>query len=167
MRRVTSVTQNRIYSTSNVGFWSRYGERTVARLHLKRGATVLDVACGTGASALPAAAAVGPSGRVVGVDLAENLLTRLDGYTWHGNRQTFASRLVMAGVDLRSVQEMGGWKTLKMVARYAHLSPTHLHAAVERLVAKPATVQPSQLGAQATELERNLNGEMSPKAGVR
>jgi site-specific recombinase XerD len=58
----------------------------------------------------------------------------LDGYTWHGNRHTFASRLVMTGVDLRTVQELGGWRTLGMVERYAHLSPTHLHAAVERLV---------------------------------
>lgn len=64
---------------------------------------------------------------------------RLDGYTWHGNRHTFASRLVMAGVDLRTVQELGGWKTLKMVARYAHLSPSHLHEAVERLVIGSAT----------------------------
>jgi site-specific recombinase XerD len=35
--------------------------------------------------------------------------SRLDSYTWHGNRHTFASRLVMAGVDLRAVQELGGW----------------------------------------------------------
>src|SRR5262245_1997255 len=34
--------------------------------------------------------------------------SRLAHYTWHGNRHTFASRLVMAGVDLRSVQELGG-----------------------------------------------------------
>jgi ubiquinone/menaquinone biosynthesis C-methylase UbiE len=57
-----------------LGFWERYGERTVARLRLKPGASVLDVACGSGASALPAAAAVGRDGRVVAVDLAENLL---------------------------------------------------------------------------------------------
>jgi site-specific recombinase XerD len=61
----------------------------------------------------------------------------LDGYTWHCNRHTFASRLVMAGVDLRTVQELGGWRTLSMVMRYAHLSPVHLHAAVERLVVGP------------------------------
>jgi site-specific recombinase XerD len=57
----------------------------------------------------------------------------LDGYTWHGNRHTFASRLVMAGVDLRTVQELCGWKSLKMVQRYSHLAPGHLHEAVERL----------------------------------
>lgn len=57
----------------------------------------------------------------------------LDGYTWHGNRHTFASRLVMAGVDPRTVQELGGWKSLKMVQRYSHLAPGHLHAAIERL----------------------------------
>ncbi len=60
--------------------------------------------------------------------------SRLDGFTWHGCRHTFASRLVMAGVDLRTVQELGGWKTLAMVQRYAHLAPAHLHQAVERLV---------------------------------
>ena len=41
----------------------------------------------------------------------------LVGYTWHGNRHTFASRLVMAGVDLRTVQRLGGWQSLAMVQR--------------------------------------------------
>jgi site-specific recombinase XerD len=57
----------------------------------------------------------------------------LEGYTWHCNRHTFASRLVMAGVDLLSVQKLGGWRTLSMVQRYAHLAPDHLRAAIERL----------------------------------
>jgi len=59
--------------------------------------------------------------------------TSLDGYTWHGNRHTFASRLVMGGADLISVKELGGWRTLSMVQRYAHLAPAHLQAAIERL----------------------------------
>ena len=57
-----------------LGFWKRYGERTVERLALHPGARVLDVGCGTGASALPAADRVGPTGKVIGVDLAERLL---------------------------------------------------------------------------------------------
>lgn len=55
-------------------FWSRFGERTVERLALQQGARVLDVCCGSGASAIPAAIAVGPRGSVLGVDLAANLI---------------------------------------------------------------------------------------------
>ena len=55
-------------------FWERYGRRTVERLGLTPGARVLDVCCGTGASALPAAETTGHTGSVVGVDLAGNLL---------------------------------------------------------------------------------------------
>ncbi len=55
-------------------YWERYGRRTVERLNLASGSNVLDVACGTGASALPAAEIVGSSGRVIGIDLAGSLL---------------------------------------------------------------------------------------------
>jgi ubiquinone/menaquinone biosynthesis C-methylase UbiE len=57
-----------------LGFWDRCGRRTVELLSLEPGMRVLDVCCGTGASALPAAKAVGNGGRVIGVDLAEHLL---------------------------------------------------------------------------------------------
>jgi ubiquinone/menaquinone biosynthesis C-methylase UbiE len=57
-----------------LGFWARIGRRTIERLELPPGASVLDVGCGTGASALPAAEKVGPRGRVIAVDLAERLL---------------------------------------------------------------------------------------------
>ena len=57
-----------------LGLWAKYGGRTVERLALQPGATVLDVGCGTGASALPAAEQVGPKGKVIAVDLADRLL---------------------------------------------------------------------------------------------
>ena len=62
------------YDDAANAFWARFGTRTIERLNLKRGARVLDVCCGSGASALPAAQAVGPEGSVLGIDLAERLL---------------------------------------------------------------------------------------------
>ena len=58
---------------------------------------------------------------------------KVNGVTPHVLRHTFASRLVMAGVDLRTVQVLGGWKSLDMVMRYSHLSPHHKAQAVEAI----------------------------------
>ena len=54
-------------------------------------------------------------------------------FSWHCLRHTFASRLVMAGVDIRTVQELMGHKSISMTVRYSHLAPKHTLAAVERL----------------------------------
>ena len=62
------------YDHPALSFWSRYGRRTIERLGPRLGARVLDACCGSGASAIPAAEAVGPRGTVLGVDLATNLL---------------------------------------------------------------------------------------------
>jgi ubiquinone/menaquinone biosynthesis C-methylase UbiE len=62
------------FDAEPLAFWDRYGQRSIERLRLRKGAHVLDVCCGTGASALPAAQAVGHDGRVIAVDLAEELL---------------------------------------------------------------------------------------------
>ena len=58
---------------------------------------------------------------------------KIRAFSWHCLRHTFASRLVMAGVDLRTVQELLGHKCIAMTVRYSHLSPTHTLAAIERL----------------------------------
>lgn len=58
---------------------------------------------------------------------------RLRDYTWHCNRHTFPSRLVMSGVDIRTVAYLMGHATIQMTMRYAHLAPEHNREAVERL----------------------------------
>ena len=62
------------YRRPALGFWDRSGAATVSRLRLAPGAAVLDLCCGAGAAALPAARAVGPSGRVLGIDIAAPIL---------------------------------------------------------------------------------------------
>jgi len=62
------------YGRDALGFWDKFGEGTVARLQLADGQRVLDLCCGAGASAIPAARAVGMHGRVLGLDLAAPLL---------------------------------------------------------------------------------------------
>jgi len=74
------------------------------------------------------------------------LKAKIPSFSWHCLRHTFASRLVMAGVDLRTVQELMGHKQICMTVRYAHLSPDHTLAAVQRLAqarppARPAAAQ--------------------------
>ncbi len=64
------------FDAAPLSFWERHGRRAVELLAPRPGWHVLDVGCGTGASALPAARAVGPEGRVLGIDVAENMLAR-------------------------------------------------------------------------------------------
>ncbi|WP_215852633.1 tyrosine-type recombinase/integrase [Acidithiobacillus ferrooxidans] len=45
--------------------------------------------------------------------------------TWHGLRHTWASWHVQAGTPLAVLKGLGGWASLEMVQRYAHLSPDH------------------------------------------
>jgi len=64
------------FDSEPAAFWRRHGQRSVELAELSPGDRVLDAGCGTGTSALPAAAAVGPEGHVVGIDIADNMLIR-------------------------------------------------------------------------------------------
>ena len=78
----------------------------------------------------------------------------LTDYTWHCNRHTFASRLVMAGVPLRTVGELLGHRSPAMTWRYSHLAPSHRQDAVARLV-------------PAVKAENTKTGDMENESATR
>src|SRR5262245_11778066 len=72
------------------------------------------------------------------------------GFTFHDLRYRFASRLVMAGVDLPMVKKLRGYRDISITVRYTHLSSDHKQTAVgklEQFVAKvPAIFTTPPLG---------------------
>ena len=54
-------------------------------------------------------------------------------FHFHDLRHTFASQLVMKGVDLATVKELMGHKDIRMTLRYSHLSKSHIKSAVSVL----------------------------------
>ena len=92
------------------------------------GATVLAWPWGDPVSDTTLYAAFGRACRAAGIS----------NFHWHDLRHTFASHLVMAGVDLRTVQELLGHKTLETTLRYSHLALAHKATAVARIIERYA-----------------------------
>ena len=57
----------------------------------------------------------------------------IENFRWHDLRHTFATWHRQAGTPTHELQRLGGWKTLSMVERYAHVAPEGLQAAASRL----------------------------------
>ena len=64
----------------------------------------------------------------------------------HDLRHTFASHLVMKGVDLRTVAKLLGHRDIRVTMRYAHLAPEHLRSAVSVLDQEPFVSTNAQAG---------------------
>ena len=72
-------------------------------------------------------------------------------YTFHDSRHEFASALAMAGVDLNTIRELLGHKTMRMVMRYSHLTDRHKARAVALLDSQEDTktdtlASPAEIG---------------------
>jgi len=70
---------------------------------------------------------------------------KLEDLRWHDLRHTWASWLRQSGVSLDRLQELGGWKSVEMVQRYAHLNVSHLaqHAFVIEQMLVAGAAQPN------------------------
>ena len=60
-------------------------------------------------------------------------LSGIEDFRWHDLRHTWASWHVQNGTPMHVLQELGGWSDIRMVQRYAHLSPEHLAPYAETL----------------------------------
>ncbi len=76
---------------------------------------------------------------------------------FHTLRHTYITRLVSAGVDIRTVQELAGHKTIGMTMRYAHLAPANKRRAVNLLDAEvTANVTTGDFGQTAEQAVSSL-----------
>lgn len=64
---------------------------------------------------------------------------------FHDLRHTWASWHVMAGTPLEVLQQLGGWRSLAMVMRYAHLAPSHVDSYADR-ISGPRVVKAKKAG---------------------
>ncbi len=58
---------------------------------------------------------------------------------WHDLRHTWASWHVMAGTPLEVLMRLGGWASLDMVLRYAHLAPSYLAGYADAVALNPTS----------------------------
>ena len=85
--------------------------------------------------------------------------------TWHDLRHTFASRLAMAGHNDGTIAALLRHSTTALVKRYAHLSPSHLSAAVESVAAfgKARNLQPRRPGQSLNQRRFQTEPDQKPE----
>jgi integrase len=69
----------------------------------------------------------------------------IEDFRWHDLRHTWASWHAQAGTPLNVLQELGGWESVEMVRRYAHLSGEHLSGYARSMTEEPKSVATKRL----------------------
>lgn len=80
----------------------------------------------------------------------------ISNFRFHDLRHTWASWLIQSGVPLSVLQEMGGWESIEMVRRYAHLAPNHLTEHAKQIDAIFGHVVPNM--SHVDKIENGRNG---------
>ena len=148
-----------------IPFFTSFGARLVEAAALELGERVLDIGCGRGATLLPASAAVGPMGRVVGIDLADEMVALL-------GSELHAAGLDNATVRKGDVQALGPdmeEETFDVVLgqMVLHLVPDPAAAAAEAfrvLVPGGRCVASVPAGAPGWEWQGQLFAKYGPRA---
>jgi integrase len=109
-----------------------------------------------------------PIGKVTVYDAFKKacIASGITDFRFHDLRHTFASHLVMAGVDLVTVKELLGHKTIAMTNRYTHLAQEHKAQAVAKLserIQGERTETEAQAGVVSEELKAAINAVLPPK----
>jgi integrase len=69
----------------------------------------------------------------------------IENFRWHDLRHTWASWHAQAGTPLNVLQELGGWESVEMVRRYAHLSGEHLSGYARSMTEEPMNIATKRL----------------------
>ena len=89
---------------------------------------------------------------------------KMEDVGWHCLRHMFASRLAMSGQTGGTIATLLRHSTTTLVRRYAHLSPSHLHAVVEAVAAFGNVAMKAQPISGGTVTETGIgNGEQGGK----
>lgn len=83
----------------------------------------------------------------------------IEDFRWHDLRHTWASWHVQQGTPLHVLQELGGWETVDMVRRYAHLAAEHTAQYAER-VSRSFTENDHSAGTNLAHAERSDASEL-------
>jgi integrase len=79
--------------------------------------------------------------------------SKIDDFTFHDLRHTFASNLAMAGIELNDIRDLLGHKSITMTLRYAHLSLAHKSKAVTILDRVLTQIPPQEKAEDAKVLK--------------